>query len=60
MGSLLEPGEATSESKTTIDPALHTPYLLANREMVVRHVVSNSFGFGGTNASLVIGRRRAP
>ena len=45
---------------TTIDPALHTPYLLANREMVVRHVVSNSFGFGGTNASLVIGRRRAP
>jgi 3-oxoacyl-[acyl-carrier-protein] synthase-1 len=44
---------------TTIDPALNTRYLLANREMPVRRVVSNSFGFGGTNASLVIGRRGA-
>ncbi|HEY5764220.1 MAG TPA: beta-ketoacyl-[acyl-carrier-protein] synthase family protein, partial [Rhodocyclaceae bacterium] len=43
---------------TTIDPVLQTRYLLENRQMPVRHVVSNSFGFGGTNASLVIGRRR--
>lgn len=42
---------------TEIDAALRTPYLLANREMAVRNVVSNSFGFGGTNASLVIGQR---
>ena len=37
------------------DPALHVNYLLANREQPVRHVLSNSFGFGGSNASLVLG-----
>jgi 3-oxoacyl-[acyl-carrier-protein] synthase-1 len=36
-----------------VDPQLHTNYLLANREAPVRHVLSNSFGFGGTNASLI-------
>ena len=30
-------------------------YLLANREAPVRRVLSNSFGFGGSNASLVFG-----
>jgi 3-oxoacyl-[acyl-carrier-protein] synthase I len=38
-----------------IDPALHLNYLRENREQRVRAVLSNSFGFGGTNASLVLG-----
>ncbi|MEO7010153.1 MAG: beta-ketoacyl-[acyl-carrier-protein] synthase family protein [Caldimonas sp.] len=38
-----------------IDPALHLNYLRENRMQSVRAVLSNSFGFGGTNASLVLG-----
>ncbi|MGH8798275.1 MAG: beta-ketoacyl-[acyl-carrier-protein] synthase family protein [Caldimonas sp.] len=38
-----------------IDPALYLNYLRENREQRVRAVLSNSFGFGGTNASLVLG-----
>jgi 3-oxoacyl-[acyl-carrier-protein] synthase-1 len=37
------------------DPALHLDYLVANRVAPVRRVLSNSFGFGGSNASLVLG-----
>lgn len=37
------------------DPALQTNYLLANREAALHRVLSNSFGFGGSNASLVLG-----
>lgn len=37
------------------DPQLHVQYLQANREQPLRHVLSNSFGFGGSNASLVLG-----
>ena len=37
------------------DPALHVAYLGRNRDAAVRTVLSNSFGFGGTNASLVLG-----
>ncbi|CAM5795247.1 beta-ketoacyl-[acyl-carrier-protein] synthase family protein [Rhizobacter fulvus] len=37
------------------DPALHLDYLVANRVSPVRRVLSNSFGFGGSNASLVLG-----
>jgi len=40
------------------DPALHLNYLLANRAAPVRCVLSNSFGFGGSNASLVLGAPR--
>ncbi len=41
-----------------IDPALGINYLLDNREQPVSHVLSNSFGFGGTNCSLVFGRAK--
>jgi 3-oxoacyl-[acyl-carrier-protein] synthase I len=37
------------------DPALLLNYLQANRSTKLRHVLSNSFGFGGSNASLVFG-----
>jgi 3-oxoacyl-[acyl-carrier-protein] synthase-1 len=41
------------------DPALRIDYLAANRDASLRHVLSNSFGFGGSNASLVFGRGAA-
>ena len=39
-----------------LDPALPLDYLQVNREQKVNYVLSNSFGFGGTNCSLVFGR----
>jgi 3-oxoacyl-[acyl-carrier-protein] synthase I len=39
-----------------VDPALGIEYLLENRPAPLRHVLSNSFGFGGSNCSLVFGR----
>ncbi len=39
-----------------IDPALQLDYLLENRERKIHRVLSNSFGFGGTNCSLIFGR----
>jgi len=39
-----------------LDPALDLNYLLTNREQRVTHVLSNSFGFGGTNCSLIFSR----
>ena len=41
-----------------VDPQLRSRYLLASREAHLTHVLSNSFGFGGSNCSLVLGRRR--
>ena len=38
------------------DPALAVEYLLENRQQPVARVLSNSFGFGGTNCSLIFGR----
>ncbi len=39
----------------TCDPALLMNYLQTNRSANVKRVLSNSFGFGGSNASLVFG-----
>jgi 3-oxoacyl-[acyl-carrier-protein] synthase-1 len=39
-----------------LDPTLDLDYLLDNREQPAAHVLSNSFGFGGTNCSLIFAR----
>ena len=39
-----------------VDPDIPIQYLTANREGAPRRVLSNSFGFGGTNCSLILGR----
>jgi 3-oxoacyl-[acyl-carrier-protein] synthase I len=41
---------------SAVDPALHVNYLLENRQQKVSRVMSNSFGFGGSNCSLILGR----
>ena len=49
------PGSAQTRS---LDPAIRCNYLLQTREAPVRQVLTNSFGFGGSNCSLVIGDAR--
>ena len=39
-----------------LDSALNSNYLLHNNDQPVARVLSNSFGFGGSNCSLVLGR----
>lgn len=39
----------------TLDPKLSTPVLLEARNEKVEYVLSNSFGFGGTNCSVLFG-----
>lgn len=39
-----------------LDPAIPVDYLTDNRAMRIDRVLSNSFGFGGTNCSLLLGR----
>jgi 3-oxoacyl-[acyl-carrier-protein] synthase-1 len=39
-----------------VDPALEVDYLLENRRRPLRRVMSNSFGFGGSNCCLIFGR----
>ncbi len=41
----------------TVDPALRSRIDTASRSTALRHVLSNSFGFGGNNCSLVFGAR---
>jgi 3-oxoacyl-[acyl-carrier-protein] synthase I len=41
---------------TKIDPTLTAHYIRENRRAPVTRVLSNSFGFGGTNCSLIFGR----
>jgi 3-oxoacyl-[acyl-carrier-protein] synthase-1 len=38
-----------------IDPLLTAHYIKDNRRSSVRRMLSNSFGFGGTNCSLILG-----
>jgi 3-oxoacyl-[acyl-carrier-protein] synthase-1 len=49
---LMPGGVHTSE----IDPTLTALYIKDNRRAAVARVLSNSFGFGGTNCSLIFGR----
>ena len=44
-----------SPNTGTLDPAIPIQYLLHSRSGPVRHALSNSFGFGGSNCSLVFG-----
>jgi 3-oxoacyl-[acyl-carrier-protein] synthase-1 len=46
----LLPGSVHTQN---VDPALHANYLIENRDARVQRVLSNSFGFGGSNCSLV-------
>jgi len=43
-----------------LDPVLKLDYVLENRQQPVARVLSNSFGFGGTNCSLIFGRADQP
>jgi 3-oxoacyl-[acyl-carrier-protein] synthase-1 len=45
-----------SVNTAALDPAIHLDYLLQPRAAGVRHALSNSFGFGGSNCSLVLSR----
>jgi 3-oxoacyl-[acyl-carrier-protein] synthase I len=49
---LMPAGVNTSE----VDPALAVHYLRDNRAVRLSRVMSNSFGFGGSNCSLIFGR----
>ncbi len=46
------PGSVNTEH---LDPAIAVNYRIENGEGKVRHVLSNSFGFGGSNCSLILG-----
>jgi 3-oxoacyl-[acyl-carrier-protein] synthase-1 len=47
------PGSANTQR---LDPSLRVRYLLGNASQAPTRVMSNSFGFGGSNCSLVFGR----
>jgi 3-oxoacyl-[acyl-carrier-protein] synthase I len=49
----LLPGSAHTER---VEPALGFEYLRANRQRPIARALSNSFGFGGSNCALVLGR----
>jgi 3-oxoacyl-[acyl-carrier-protein] synthase I len=55
----LEEGRIPGSPGTrTLDPLLHARYQIAGMRRGLRRVLSNSFGFGGSNCSLVFGRLR--
>jgi 3-oxoacyl-[acyl-carrier-protein] synthase-1 len=47
------PGSASTQ---TVDPAIEVDYAVENRPARVARAMSNSFGFGGSNCTLVFGR----
>ena len=49
----LLPGGANTRA---LDPACAVDYLTENRAAPLRYAMSNSFGFGGSNCSLIFGR----
>ncbi len=49
----LLPGSAHTQQ---VDPALRFEYLRASRQRPIARALSNSFGFGGSNCALVLGR----
>jgi 3-oxoacyl-[acyl-carrier-protein] synthase-1 len=49
----LMPGGVNTQA---VDPALTVNYLRENRRAPLTRVMSNSFGFGGSNCSLIFGR----
>jgi 3-oxoacyl-[acyl-carrier-protein] synthase-1 len=55
----IEEGRVPGSAGTrTVDPALRARYEVEGRACDVSRVMSNSFGFGGSNCSLVFGRLR--
>jgi len=46
-----------SLNTSLLDPSLQSGYLMETRTNPVNHVMSNAFGFGGCNCSLVFGRK---
>jgi 3-oxoacyl-[acyl-carrier-protein] synthase-1 len=55
----IEEGRVPGSAGTrTVDPALRARYEVDGRACDVSRVMSNSFGFGGSNCSLVFGRLR--
>ena len=48
------PGSANTRD---VDPAMRCSYLVEPRRAPVRRVLSNSFGFGGSNCSVVLEAR---
>lgn len=44
-----------SPGTQNLDPAMRLDYLLQGKAATVRHALSNSFGFGGSNCSLILG-----
>jgi 3-oxoacyl-[acyl-carrier-protein] synthase-1 len=46
------PGSANTN---TVDPELKCNYQITSKPLSIRRVVTNSFGFGGSNCSLVLG-----
>ena len=53
----LQDGVAWAGVNTTArDESIPVDYVLENREQPLHLVLSNSFGFGGSNCSLLLGR----
>jgi 3-oxoacyl-[acyl-carrier-protein] synthase-1 len=53
----IEQGRIPGSPGTRIlDPKLRTAYAIQGREAMLARTLSNSFGFGGSNCSLVFGR----